>query len=55
MPETEPAEEATRSLGDLLGEALQFVVFGNGYLIGVILGVFVLTVLLSRIFKGGTL
>ena len=56
MPDDEiPDAEATQSLGSLLSDALQTVVFGNGYLIVVIAAVFVLTVLLSRFFKGGNL
>lgn len=43
------------SVIDLLGEALQSVVFGNGLLIVLIAVVFTAAVLLSRIFKGGSL
>lgn len=45
----------TRSVVDLLGDALQSIVFGNGLLIVLIATVFVAAVLLSRIFKGGSL
>lgn len=45
----------TFSVIELLGEALQAVVFGNGLLIVVIAAVFAAAVVLSRAFKGGSL
>lgn len=52
--ETESAEQF-RTLSDLLGDALQGVVFGNGYLVVLIAAVFLIAVLLSRFLKGGSL
>lgn len=53
MPPVETDQPS--SVVELLGNALQNVVFGNGYLIFVIFGIFGLAVLLSRVFKGGSL
>lgn len=52
--ETESADQ-TRTLGDLLSEALQGIVFGNGLLILLIAVAFLLMVTLARALKGGSL
>lgn len=53
--EPDAVGDQPQTLQQLLAEALQAVVFGNGLLIVVILTVFVLAVVLSRMLKGGSL
>lgn len=53
--EPDAVGDQPQTLQQLLTDGLQAVVFGNGLLIVVILTVFLLTVLLSRTLKGGSL
>lgn len=53
--ESQASGDEPTTLHDLLVEALDRIVFGNGFLAIAILAVFVLAVMLSRILKGGSL
>lgn len=53
--EPDTTVDQTRTLNDLLSDALQGIVFGNGFLVLAIGALFVLAVILSRVLKGGSL